>query len=992
MKRFSRIFVSLMLAIVMILSVGMLAACSEEQANNGGNDTPTTSDNQGGGGNSTEPEPEPYVYKEEDRSEYSVMNAANAYLDASIYDLITTGASEDGILSYLNGYRFGDVYDIAVSAMMSNMAEGSDLPTESITALQFTRGTDGNWYNFYKSPVHPILNKFLNFELNGKGDLGLTLAELETYTDTSLVYLVKWSMTNSTTGGNETINSFVEQMIDGMVAQLDGNAIAATLNANVSDLAMLFEGKSEGFLNIYGDMTLAGLVASENVIPMPYANWTVRQYYAFFSDDEETILDTFGEFTLADLTAFMGYEVPEDSKFYEQYSSMTVAEYYAMVKLAQYAMNVAMYGSEEEVYEAFGGEEYVIANFLAQFMEVEPDATPAAFYEYTVADFIMACRAEDAALEEMGYEEYSMMMLEKAWGEVKDYTLGEICAMFEVELPEEYGEYAELSLEQVYEMILAAMQTPEEAEPMPKSIVYLAAVEEEITEEGEGMSPEEFYEFLSNFVLLENTYEYYSEEAQDYVEVTEYLYAIDVYSWIGELYYMLSESQADGYSLEAAFGAWYDFLDYNDNQISYWLSVLDRQCGFEEAMIVRSAPVAEYEDNEGDGYGYDDDDYYYEDYSPFERFMMAWSQLSYSRRYEIVKMAIDEAYGYYGMMFELTFADFLERATGKTLYFIKYGNERLDAVGALLEKYYGYTLIEYYLKYEEMGAELGQAFSALTIYDVIQMFTPTDSQQGPVEEGEPDEEHGYEEGEASVPECITDFLAVYGEYSFADIANMTGAEMDDFVAALCALYDGLSDIAAEEIELKYDFGNEAVNKFVKKMMLYNANDVTNPQIVMEALKDVTLKDVLMAGMKVYGDVYAYIQEMNKHEYYSDLKDPTGNTYYYDGYGAYGEAPNGELEQFYDNVVSFRTQTYFSFYNGTVYYYIDENTAMSGTYYLDSNEIVMTFTTRYSGNDTTETHVVSRADYFEEYFELVSQSGDGYWFYIRYSCDFEGYVE
>ena len=972
MKRFSRIFVSLMLAIVMILSVGMLAACSEEQANNGGNDTPTTSDNQGGGGNSTEPEPEPYVYKEEDRSEYSVMNAANAYLDASIYDLITTGASEDGILSYLNGYRFGDVYDIAVSAMMSNMAEGSDLPTESITALQFTRGTDGNWYNFYKSPVHPILNKFLNFELNGKGDLGLTLAELETYTDTSLVYLVKWSMTNSTTGGNETINRFVEQMIDGMVGQIGENAISATLNAKVSDLAMCFEGKTEGFLNIYGKMTVAGFVGTE-AVPAPYAGWTIEQLYAVYSGDEERFVDTFGEYTVAELTAFLGYTVPEEFEaFYAQYANMTVAEYYAMAKQAAAMMAVAMYGSEEEVYEAFGGEEYVLATFLARFFEVEEDATPSILYDYTVADFIMACRAEDAALEEMGYEEYSMMMLEKAWGEVKDYTLGEICAMFEVELPEEYGEYAELSLEQIYEMILAAVNSGAEVEPVtiepaPKGV--RGGDEGGAAEEEETMTYDDLVKILCDIVLLEKVNYVYDDVEGMWVENDKVtLYAIDVFDWFGELYYRLSQSQAEGCDIDAAYEAWCEFLEYNDNNICFWLTVLDEQSGY--GPVPKSAPVLK-DDGEGyeagdyydDGY-YGDDDYGYQENNAFFALIDYLMRMSNYDRYSMFKTLIDRAYGFYGMACELSVRDLIYNFTNGYVSYEETGNEPVDAFGMLVMQYYEeYTLPDLIANYQEVATTLLAAFCDISLYD---LYNTAELPEG-----------------FELPECVANFLEVYGEYPFGSFAEMNEEDTDAFVAAILELYDGLSDIAAEEIELGYDFGNEAVNKFVKKMMLYNASEVTDVHVIMEALKSVTLKDVLMAGMKVYYDVYSYVQE-HMHNEHKDVESPDGKTFCYGGYGGYGEFDTKQMEDFYNNYVVTRTETYFSFYGECVTYCMGEGKYMYGTYKIDGYTLSMLFTSYSDGQETGETYNVVNVQFYGDYFELITEVGDDYNLYIAYA--------
>ena len=285
MKRFTRIFVSLMLAIIMSTSLFMISACTEELPDMSGSAGTSASASVSGGGNSggTQPgdnsgsgnsgsvngggdeQPQPgEAYQAEDRAAYTMQNMESVYMNASLYDVMTASQTDAGVASLLTGYRLGDLYNSAIDMMAAGAEDGGSFSPDTLKAFKFTRGlNDGKWHNAYTADVHPLLNKILDYALDGSGELGFTEAELETYSNTSILYLVKWSLNNSeimvngvkTDVGNAKVKELVEQILDGLVAQLGGMA-GATLNAKLSDIDKMFGGDTQGVLNIYGALTM----------------------------------------------------------------------------------------------------------------------------------------------------------------------------------------------------------------------------------------------------------------------------------------------------------------------------------------------------------------------------------------------------------------------------------------------------------------------------------------------------------------------------------------------------------------------------------------------------------------------------------------------------------------------------------------------------------------------------------------------------------------
>ena len=161
MKRFTKILVSLMLAVIMSMSVFMLAACTEEVGNNSGSDTPTStsasagntnSGSGGSGGNSgsgdntgsnsggTNPTPggDDYEFQAEDRSAYTFGGAVGVYMTASLYDVMTASQTQSGLMSMLKGYRLGDVYNAALDmALTSDQSMSPDTLVVDATRLWY---------------------------------------------------------------------------------------------------------------------------------------------------------------------------------------------------------------------------------------------------------------------------------------------------------------------------------------------------------------------------------------------------------------------------------------------------------------------------------------------------------------------------------------------------------------------------------------------------------------------------------------------------------------------------------------------------------------------------------------------------------------------------------------------------------------------------------------------------------------------------------------
>jgi|GEM_PF-3889147 len=451
MKKFYKKLISLLLVAIMSVSACLLAACSETPEDNSADNTSisagesnsgsqaaSNSGEQGGDTSSDTPEVIPeYRLDVEDRSDYTVENIGNVYLDASVYDVVKTIKTDGaiGALSLLDGFKVGDLYN---SLMTMVAAQGETGLSFDPQFFLFKRGIDGNWYNFYDANIHPVLNKLLDYDLDGKGELGLTLAQLETYEDTTLLYLFKWSLTNSKVvidgkeydKGSDSVNRLIERMIDGIYKNAKDTVIGATLSATVANVAKMIQGEKDGFVNTYGSMTLEQLTGRE--LPAPYAQMTVAKVIDLaFARSAEDVLAVIGEYKVGDLA--IGAELPEG------FDEMTIAELYG-----KYAALLDENGnlSAQKIVEKYGeltlGELALGIGVYEQLPEYIANMSVADVYDFA------------QLLVQMSDEENGEEVFLAAFGK---NTLGALVAMTGEQLPEELSALSEVTVEQAYNFV-----------------------------------------------------------------------------------------------------------------------------------------------------------------------------------------------------------------------------------------------------------------------------------------------------------------------------------------------------------------------------------------------------------------------------------------------------------------------------------------------------------------------------------------------------------
>ena len=486
MKRSSKLL-CLLLALVMTCSMGLLTACEE----NPQEDVGVTSEEETASSGNEQQAEAPYTFAPEDRSAYTKEGASEVYLNASLYDLIVASDGDNSVLSLLKDYRMGDFFNIAMDELaktyLSSML-GSQQSTAP-AAFKFMRGDDGNWYNNYTAAVHPVLNKLLNYKVDGSEQLKLTFAELKTYENTSVLYVLKKSLTNGVIIENgvevdkskNTTNSLINGLLDD-VADRSGGAIGALLNAPIPDLVDIIGGDKAAIAKVFGPLTLKEVAGEE--IPELFGDITLNDLNALAAG-ESSFVDLFGNYTFGELAAAFGYELPESV------AGVTVAD--AVSRTNDFGgadvrgMAYAVIG-ELDMIDQLGVDAYLEANAERTLGDVIGEYLPADVTEnaltakllevgftdiydllngnVTAKDFLMAHIGEMTVAEAYGVALNGELTLNPLSERIYALTMNRL---IELEFAEEPAEYAEFMNELLSGLYLGDI--------VPESVMLTDALE-----------------------------------------------------------------------------------------------------------------------------------------------------------------------------------------------------------------------------------------------------------------------------------------------------------------------------------------------------------------------------------------------------------------------------------------------------------------------------------------------------------------------------------
>ena len=454
MKKLSK-FLSVLLAVMMLCSVFLVTACEDEgQADTSEETTISASESAGSssgeGGSSSSEEGQGgsafpvKAFKPEDRSRYTLENIAKTYREADVAEVVNYFVNGGEPAAVLADFRIGDVFDIAVDLLAMQAKDSTPI---NFDLFKFVRGEDGGWYNnYYKASVHPVLNKILNYKLDGSEKINLTAAELKTYENTTIVYMLKKSMTNAVVyengakvdKTNKTLNATIERLLDTMFVQMNVELLNRVVKADIPTLVDCIEGDNQAALKLFGDMTLSAIVGTE--VPAPYGILTVNDLYDVYVGNSAKVVEKLGSYTFDELT--FGYA----SKLSETFGEVTLSAFYTKIK----AVKDAFMSVDEETLKEMFGEEYLIdtiegigglleAKFggelpaqLASILAI----LEAKFENTTYAEVIIALAREAANIREMGYEAYVDAKIESVLNAVLVLRIGDVAEKFGFTVPE----------------------------------------------------------------------------------------------------------------------------------------------------------------------------------------------------------------------------------------------------------------------------------------------------------------------------------------------------------------------------------------------------------------------------------------------------------------------------------------------------------------------------------------------------------------------------
>ncbi len=344
MKQTIKKIVSLLVILCLSMSMLMLVACNQkpEGDDDGGDSSPSvqvTVDD----------------IKFENRANYNAENIETAYMENSLYDVMYT---PDTASKNMKGYLLGDVYNIVIEQAKMLIAQDPSLAQVKLDIFTFTRDTQGNWRNYNKAEVHPIMNKLLNYKVDSNEDFALTEAELKTYGNVKLFTLLRESVANTkivynnttVSEGNAELTATLNKTLDSLFEALSVPMVKQTLEATVADFTKLVAGtateQGEMFNKLYGSIKvgeLAGMFTDVTTLPVEVTEMPLSNVKAWL--DEVNEAGGFGVYfgniisqfvmpmTMGDIMTGFGVKLPDNLAAYTV--AEVVAELQAMVAPAQ---------------------------------------------------------------------------------------------------------------------------------------------------------------------------------------------------------------------------------------------------------------------------------------------------------------------------------------------------------------------------------------------------------------------------------------------------------------------------------------------------------------------------------------------------------------------------------------------------------------------------------------------------------------------------------
>ena len=236
-SRLSKLLVALLLVVAIASTSLFFASCGKkgEDSTGGGASIEKPTDSTPG---STPDEPEKPVdppvdqVTVVDRTAYTMDKIVNGYLSMPLYDVATGNFATTPEI--LNGYTLGDV--INQTLLVAEEALKEQLMGISLSAFGYYYCTDGNWYdNATKKPVNDLLNKILNYKLDGSQPLDVNL---KVYGNKTLAYIMFDYVEPDLSSGNVTFdkNTIVYSLMQ------SSPILDAALNMNMSQLSTLLDG------------------------------------------------------------------------------------------------------------------------------------------------------------------------------------------------------------------------------------------------------------------------------------------------------------------------------------------------------------------------------------------------------------------------------------------------------------------------------------------------------------------------------------------------------------------------------------------------------------------------------------------------------------------------------------------------------------------------------------------------------------------------------
>ena len=299
MKKLTSILLALVLSLTLVFTLA-LSGCHLT-------DEDISSSTGGGNSSSTEPQ----APQKTDRSAYTIQAA-----DETVKALTLNGLFLDG-KSALKGYMAGDMLNSAIETLAKSILDGivdAGVNAEQLAAqfsyFEYEYYDDGSWYAKKDGKkVHPVLDAFLSYKLDGSEELKLNAEMLDYYKNETLLFIAGYE------------NDQKYQLLLTMVDQ--SGVIDTIMHAKVGDVAKIFSGDGkqvvEGVNAIAGNLTIKQIAMLLGYTPTDSAPaFAVRigakkvsEVMALMNKtDEEKIAELkvlFKDATVGEVAAFVGF-------------------------------------------------------------------------------------------------------------------------------------------------------------------------------------------------------------------------------------------------------------------------------------------------------------------------------------------------------------------------------------------------------------------------------------------------------------------------------------------------------------------------------------------------------------------------------------------------------------------------------------------------------------------------------------------------------------